>query len=110
MTHPTRQDGNETSPPSSSAQARYEIVFETGPRGKDVLRNAVAELKSITERSSVAVGRGYAKVASAVLRRVERLEDWNAERRSHLHLKRDTVPRRVPGKTTATTPIVSSAK
>jgi hypothetical protein len=48
---------------------------------KPVQRGLFAELKSLGERSGSALGGVYALAASAVLARVERLEDLNAERR-----------------------------
>lgn len=40
-----------------------------------------AELKSLAERGGAALGDAYTSAASAVLTRLERLEDQNAERR-----------------------------
>jgi len=47
-------------------------------RGRSSL---LAELKSLGERSGSVIGGAYALAASAVLNRLERLEDLNAERR-----------------------------
>ena len=84
------------------SEPRYEIAFEVGPPSRQsstiqsstiqsstvrstTLKPGVpglfASLKALGERSGAAVGGAYAQAARSVLRRIERLEDSNAERR-----------------------------
>jgi len=75
-----------------ASEPRYEIAFEVSPAPRQsstvqstTLKSGApglfASLKALGERSGAAVGGAYALAARSVLRRIERLEDSNAERR-----------------------------
>jgi hypothetical protein len=64
------------------ADPRYELVFE-----RRFWESVFAELKSLGERSSSALGDAYALAATSFLNRSERLEDLNAERKFHQRSK-----------------------
>jgi len=72
---------------STPSGTRYEVLFERSALRRDsraTTRSLFADLKSLRVRGWVAIESAYAQVASAVLIRVEQLEDVSARRRWHL--------------------------
>jgi hypothetical protein len=67
--------------PARPLEPRYELVFESKTVGKGALPALLARLESLGARGGSALGDAYARVASSLLVRKERLEDLNAERR-----------------------------
>jgi hypothetical protein len=70
-----------SSPRGVPSDPRYEIVVEEELPLRRASWSLLAELKSLGERGGSLIGAAYAFGASAVLNRVARLEDLNAERR-----------------------------
>ena len=70
------------------AGPRSEAVSGSGKPLDHSGPSLLERLTSLAERSSSALGRGYALAASTVLRGLERLDDLNAERRFRQRARR----------------------
>ena len=79
---PHKSNGNvHRLPHAASANARYEIVFESRARLKPSLEAAWGELKALGVRGGTAFDGAYARLAGSFLDWFERMEDGNAERK-----------------------------